>query len=111
MKPLRRAEAHQPVIGGMVVEAVQAPPLRVECSEPRRILVGLAPELGRGGAPGDPAEGGEVLGGIGGALPRHRLAQDDVRREQVHVGKGRALVQHLLSLRNWIRRHGILYGI
>ena len=45
------------------------------------------------------------------ALPRHRLAQDDVRREQVHVGKGRALVQHLLSLRNWIRRHGILYGI
>jgi hypothetical protein len=33
------------------------------------------------------------------------------KREQVHVGKGRALVEHLLSLRNGIGGHGILYGV
>ena len=59
------------------------------------MLVGLPPKLGSGGTPGNPAESGKVLGRVGRTLTRDRLAQRRIGREQVHVGKGRALVEHL----------------
>jgi hypothetical protein len=92
----------------MIVDAVEAPALGIKGAEPRRVLVGLPPELGSGRTPGNPAESGEVFSRVGRTLTRDRLAQRGIRREQVHVGKGRALVEHLLALRNWIGRHGLL---
>ena len=108
MQPLSRAEPHQPVIGWMVLDAVEATALGIEGAEPRGMLIGLPPKLGSGGTPGNPAEGGKAFGGIGHALARDGLAQRRIRREQVYVGEDRALVEHLLALRNWIGRHGIL---
>ena len=104
MQPLRRAEPHQPVIGGVIVDPVEAAPLGVEGTEPRRVLVRLAPKLGRSRATGDPAEGREVLGCVGRPLPRDRLAQGGIGREQVHVGKDWALIQ--IPFRLASRGHG-----
>ena len=104
MQPLRRAEPHQPVIGRVIVDPVEAAPLGVEGTEPRRVIIRLAPELGRSRTAGDPAEGREVLGGVGRPLPRDRLAQGGIGREQVHVGKGRALIQ--IPFRLASRGHG-----
>ena len=46
----------------MVLDTVEAAALGIEGAQPRGVLVGLAPEFGRGGAPGNPAKGGEALG-------------------------------------------------
>ena len=83
MQPLRRAEPHQPVVGRMIVDAVEAPALGIEGAEPRRVLVGLTPKLGSGRTPGNPAESGEVFSRVGRTLTRDRLAQRGIRREQV----------------------------
>ncbi len=59
----------------MVLDTVEAAALGIEGAQPRGVLVGLAPEFGGGGAPGNPAKGGEALGRIGRALARDGLAQ------------------------------------
>ena len=45
VQPLRAARLHAPVVGGMVVNAVEAAALAVVRPEPRRVLVGEPPAL------------------------------------------------------------------
>jgi len=77
----------------MVLDAVEAPSLGIEGAKLRWILIRLPPELTGGSAPRYAAESGKVLGGIGGTLARYRLTQGGIGGEQIHVGKGRALIQ------------------
>jgi hypothetical protein len=88
----------------MVLDAVEATALGIKGAEPRGVLVGLPRKLGGSGTPGNPAESGKVLGGIGRTLTRDCLAQRHIGREQIHVGKGRALIQ--VRFRFTSRGHG-----
>ena len=45
MQALGRADSHEAVIGRVVFDPVDAPPLGVEAAEPRRVLVGEPPEI------------------------------------------------------------------
>ena len=92
MQPLSRAEPHQPVIGGMVLDAVEATALGIEGAEPRSVLVGLPPKLG-GGRTNTNRPKAARFPAASVTLTRDRLAQRHIGREQVHVGKGRALIQ------------------
>jgi hypothetical protein len=94
------------VIGRVVVDTIDPPPLCIKGAKPGWILIGLPSELGSSGAAGDPPESCEIFGRVGSTLTRDGLAQSGIRREQVHVGKGRALVEILFRLTS--RGHGSL---
>jgi hypothetical protein len=108
MQPLRRAKSHQLVVGRVVINPVDSAPLRIESAKAWRIVVGEAREIGSASAAGNPAEGGKILCRVSRTLTRNSLAQNGIRSEQVYVSKGRALIEHLLSRRNWIGGHGFL---
>jgi hypothetical protein len=96
VETLGRADRHDRVIGGVVLDALEVASLRIEVLEPRRVLIGEPPEFERLGAACQGAEGFQLGIGPVSTLPGHGLAKRGVRREQVHVGKGRALVEDLL---------------
>jgi hypothetical protein len=77
----------------VVVDTIDPPPLCIEGAKPGWILIGLSSELGSSGAAGDPPESSEIFGRFGSTLARDGFAQSGIGREQVHVGKRRALVE------------------
>ena len=105
MQPLSRAEPHQPVIGGMVLDAVEATALGIEGAEPRgRTLSPAARDSAAAGASGNSAESGKVLASVGRTLTRDRLAQRHIGHKRFTSGEGRALIQ--IRLRFTSRGHG-----
>ncbi len=96
MQPRGCADLHQRVIGGVEGDHIAAR-LRIVTKKTRRVLIGEPPELERLGATRPRTEGRKLRGSEAGPFPPHRLLQPLVRREQIHIDEGRALVEILLA--------------
>src|SRR3972149_9745538 len=81
VEALGRADRHDRVIGGVELDALDAASLRIEALEPRRVLIGQAPEFERLGAASQGAEGFQLGMGPVSTLPSHGLAKRGIRRE------------------------------
>ena len=95
MEPLGGTKLHEPVIGGMALNSVDAPPPRIEILELRGMLVCEPAKLERGSTSCKSAKGSELFVGRRGAFSPHSLLKRRVGREQIHSNNRRALIESL----------------
>ena len=89
--------AHQLVIGGVVVDAVDPVPVAVMGAQHRHVRVGLlAPEL-RLGRPGQATEGVQVVAGPGRALAPDSLHEHVVAAVDITLEERWRLVRHVVG--------------
>jgi hypothetical protein len=90
------ADRHELVVSRVKLDMIDAVPPRIEAFELGWMLVGEPPEFKRSGASYETAKRRQVFVSLRGAFSPHGLLERRVGGEQVHVDKGRALVEGLV---------------
>jgi len=96
-KPAARATCHQLVIGGMIVDEVDASSLVVECRKLRPIIIGEPRALLGIGTSADQAEGDKAARRVAAALTHDSFLQSRVGGVEIQILERRWLVGYLVG--------------
>ena len=93
MKPVLCADGHERVIGGVVIDPIDAPAKRIDASKGRRVRIGTPSKVRRGLAPRNGAKCFESGDGPFRTFAPNRGLQRQIRSKEVYLGEWRAVIE------------------